>query len=144
MNYRNFQRPNHQGKFGQSQSKPEIDVDKIKKILNGDAETLNQYADELARDYLSPKNESQKLSTSQIRNVLDEIQRMKEYDSTKLQLLRPKLAYAAGRHQGKVNKVRDFRDLIEILIKHTNQYNFPYFKYFIEAIVAYHRLHGGK
>jgi len=141
MNYRNFQRPNHQGKFGQSQSKPEIDVDKIKKILNGDAEILNQYADELARDYLSPKNESQKLSTSQIRNVLDEIQRMKEYDSIKLQLLRPKLAYAAGRHKG---KVKDFRDLIEILLKHTNQHNFPYFKYFIEAIVAYHRFHGGK
>ncbi|RLE01407.1 MAG: type III-A CRISPR-associated protein Csm2 [Candidatus Aminicenantes bacterium] len=139
MNYHNYQNQRYK-----PQGKPERfqpDVDKIKKILNGDAQLLNEYANDLAVDFISPKNERYRLSTSQIRNVLDEIQRMQQYDKTKLQLLRPKLAYAAGRHKG---KVKEFRDLIEELLKYTNQDNFQYFKYFIEAIVAYHRYHGGK
>lgn len=118
-----------------------ISVERLKKIMiQNDAAELNKYADELARYYTAGR-ESEKLTTSQIRNVLDEIQKMKEYDSYKLQLLRPKLAYAAGRHRG---KVKEFRDLMEELIKLTNKENFKIFKYFIEAIVAYHRYHGGK
>ncbi len=114
---------------------------KLKKVLNGDAKELNSYADELAKDYVSPKKESDKLSTSQIRNVLDEIQRMREFDESKLHLLRPKLAYAAGRHGG---RVREFQRLLDIAIKMTNKGNFKNFKNFVEAIVAYHRYHGGK
>ncbi|HEK86298.1 MAG TPA: type III-A CRISPR-associated protein Csm2 [Candidatus Aminicenantes bacterium] len=113
---------------------------RIKKVLDGDAAEMNKYANELAEYYL-PGKENEKLSTSQIRNFLDEIQKMKEFSANKLQLLRPKLAYAAGRHKG---RVRDFRDLIEKLIEKTNKDNFDHFKNFVEAIVAYHRFHGGK
>ncbi|MBC7362151.1 MAG: type III-A CRISPR-associated protein Csm2 [Candidatus Aminicenantes bacterium] len=124
--------PNNQGS--------KIDLNKIEKILKGDAKELNMYADDLAKWFLDAK-ETEKLTTSQIRNVLDEIQRMKEYDEYRIQMLRPKLAYAAGRHKG---RIKDFRELMEKLIQNTNKQNFQYFKNFIEAIVAYHKFHGGK
>lgn len=117
-----------------------IDESRIKKILAGDAKELNEYADALADWYVKGK-EGEKLTTSQIRNVLDEIQKMKDYDEYRLQMLRPKLAYAAGRHKG---KVKEFRDLMEVLIRNTNTTNFSNFKNFVEAIVAYHKFHGGK
>ena len=117
-----------------------VDENRIKKILAGDAKELNEYADSLGNWYVQGR-EGEKLTTSQIRNVLDEIQKMKDYDEYRLQMLRPKLAYAAGRHKG---KVKEFRDLMEVLIKNTNKANFSNFKNFVEAIVAYHKYHGGK
>lgn len=115
------------------------DEQRIEKILNGDALEMNRYAEELAQRFVQGRDD--KLSTSQIRTILGEIQRMKKFDATALQLLRPKLAYTAGRHKG---KVKDFRDLLEAAIKKTNENNFDNFKNFVEAIVAYHKFHGGK
>jgi len=131
-NQRNFNPRDDQG--------VKVDENRIKKILAGDAKELNEYADALADWYVKGKD-NEKLTTSQIRNVLDEIQKMKDYDEYRLQMLRPKLAYAAGRHKG---KVKEFRDLMEVLIKNTNKANFSNFKNFVEAIVAYHKFHGGK
>lgn len=118
----------------------EPNVERLKKILGGDVKELNAYAEELAEKYVSGR-ETEKLSTSQIRSVLDEIQRMREFDHERLQLLRPKLAYAAGRHGG---MVRYFQKLMDLLINMTTKDNYQYFKNFVEAIVAYHRYHGGK
>jgi len=118
-----------------------VDEKRIEKILGGDAFELNKYAEELAQSYMPEKGE--KLSTSQIRAILTEIQKMKEFNPTQLQLLRPKLAYAAGR-QGPKAKIREFRHLLEVLIKKTNKDNFANFKNFVEAIVAYHKYYGGK
>ena len=129
-NQRNFNPRDDQG--------VKVDENRIKKILAGDAKELNQYADSLGNWYVQGKDE--KLTTSQIRNVLDEIQKMKDYDEYRLQMLRPKLAYAAGRHKG----VKEFRQLMEVLIKNTNKTNFSNFRNFVEAIVAYHKFHGGK
>lgn len=136
MNYPKFQGPPRQV----SKGNVVIDEARVKKVLNGDAAEMNKYAEELAMNYVDAGEKNQ-LTTSQIRNFLDEVQKMKEFNANKLQLLRPKLAYAAGRHRG---KVKEFRDLMEVVIKNTNKDNFDYFKYFVEAIVAYHRLHGGK
>lgn len=138
MNHQKFQGPPRQEARGNIL----IDEARVKRVLNGDATEMNKYAEELAKNYvgMSPGDKNQ-LTTSQIRNFLDEVQKMKEFNSNRLQLLRPKLAYAAGRHKG---KVKEFRDLMEVVIKNTNKDNFDYFKYFVEAIVAYHRLHGGK
>lgn len=116
------------------------DEQRIEKILSGDAVEMNKYAEELATHFLQVK-EQDKLSTSQIRTILGEIQKMKKYETTQLQLLRPKLAYAAGRHKG---RVKDFRDLLEAAIRKTNEKNFAMFKNFVEAIVAYHKFYGGK
>ncbi len=131
-----------------------IKIESLKKIIQqGDAEELNNYAEELGKEFTTRKGREKELSTSQIRNILDEIQRIplptgekreekfKEVKN-KLHLLRPKLAYAAGRHRG---RVKDFREVVEAAIKLvTEPEHFKNFRNFIEAIVAYHRYHGGK
>lgn len=117
----------------------EVDKDRLKRILDGDVKELNTYADKLAQRYV--KGKGGRLSTSQLRSVVHEIQRMREFDETKLQLLRLKLAYAAGRHGG---MVRDFREMMETLIGMVNGQNYKFFRSFVEAILAYHTYHTGK
>jgi len=115
-----------------------VDEQKLRKILvEQDYNTLVSYADELGKHFArSPKE----LSTGQIRNVLSELQTLQEYDGARLQLLRPKLAYAAGRHGG---KVKDLHKVLEEAISLTDENNFSLLKNFVEAIVAYHRFYGG-
>jgi CRISPR-associated protein Csm2 len=102
---------------------------------------LNEVAGQLG-GYFAQGGEKDKLSSSQIRNVLDKLQRMKGFDMNRLQLLRPLLAYAAGRHGGKVRELQQISDSAIQLVQ--NQDHFVNFKNFFEAIVAYHRYHGGK
>jgi len=136
------QRYGGHGGRGQSRQELQVDENRLKRILSpgGDAEQLNNYANELG-EYFAKGRESERLSTSQIRGVLSEIQNLRDFDKNRLQLLRPKLAYAAGRHRG---KVADFRNLLDAAIKMTNRENYEQFQNFVEAIVAYHRFHGGK
>ncbi|MEO0088632.1 MAG: type III-A CRISPR-associated protein Csm2 [candidate division WOR-3 bacterium] len=119
----------------------EIREDKLRKIIKeGNAEELNNYAEELGKIF-------KELSTSQIRNILDEIQRISPQDKienikNKLHLLRPKLAYAAGRHKG---RLKEFREVVEKAITYIQDpIHFKNFRNFIEAIVAYHRYYGGE
>ncbi|MFN4227891.1 MAG: type III-A CRISPR-associated protein Csm2 [Candidatus Ratteibacteria bacterium] len=113
------------------------DENRLKKIIKEkDMEELNSYAEELGNGM------KEGLSTSQIRSILDAIQRMKGFDKNKLQLLRPKLAYAAGRHGG---RVKEFQKIIEKAIQFVeNNEEFENFRNFVEAIVAYHKFYGGK
>ena len=106
-------------------------------ILEGNAVSLNEEANKLGEDFYHGG-----LSSSQIRSVLDKLQRMKSFDLTKLQLLRPLLAYAAGRHGGKVKELQKISDRAIQMVQ--NDSHFVNFKNFFEAIVAYHRYHGGK
>jgi CRISPR-associated protein Csm2 len=131
-----------------------INNDILKKIIvEGDVKELNKYADELAQKFITKleieeqsrsgnrRRKEKELTTSQIRNIFDVIQRMTKYDENKLQLLRPKLAYLAGKHGG---RVKEFQTLIEkCLPLVTDDTTFTNFKNFIEAIVAYHKFHGG-
>jgi len=125
------------------------DPEKLKKIIKEkDAKELNSYASELG-DHLryglkqaDKRKTGKALSSSQIRNILDEIQRMHKFDKNKLQLIRPKLAYAAGRHGG---RVKEFQQIMEKAIELVEDENdFEFFKNFVEAIVAYHRFYGGE
>lgn len=121
-------------KMHQSQQQVDPEVDRLKKIFAGDAEELVKYAEDKAREL------HKRLTTSQIRNILDEVQQMREFDKNRLQLLRPKLAYAAGRH----DSVKPLRQILEECIKLTNRENFKTFRNIVEALVAYHRYYGGK
>jgi len=77
------------------------------------------------------------LSTSQVRNVLDAIQMMKQFDRNELQLLRPKLAYAAGKKQN----IRPFRAILDEAIGYVKtEEDFRTFRSLVEALVAYHAL----
>ncbi len=130
---------------------PEItEADRQAIILEGDAIKLNDKAKELGaylcKDHYSAEQKKpiKKLSSSQIRNILDEIQGMKEqqFNQKRLQLLRPKMAYAAGRHKGKVMVLQQVTDQAIQMV--TNKEQFENFRHFFEAIVAYHRYYGGE
>ncbi|MFH1725982.1 MAG: type III-A CRISPR-associated protein Csm2 [Elusimicrobiota bacterium] len=105
--------------------------------LRGNAQKIVEVADKIGKQL-----QRMNMSTSQVRAVLDEIQRMKAHSPNKLHLLRPKLAYAAGRHGP---AVRFFQRHLDIALQRTakNPGYFKGLKDLVEAIVAYHRYHGG-
>jgi len=121
-------------------------IDKIKKILDGDVEQLNKFAEYIGKKY-APQNEvekKEKLTTSQIRNILDDVQKMKKEDVTsgRYQLLRPKLAYVAGKNK-KSKGLKEIRNILDIsLIEIKNSWErFENFRNFFEAIVGYHKFY---
>ena len=120
-----------------------VDHNKICNILDGNYELLVNYSEELGRKY-APKNKSKKekdskLSSSQIRNILDSIQRMKKFDRNQLLRIRPKLAYAAGKALEE-NSLRELQPILDKAIEETtSDKRFENFKEFLEAIVGYHR-----
>ena len=90
-----------------------------------------------------------RLKTSQIRKFLDAVNRIRAesegregYDyRTEVVLLKPKIAYAAGRH----NEVKYLMTVLEpCMSKVTNSSDFQQYSRLVEAIVAYHRYHGGR
>lgn len=114
-------------------------------ILAGDSEKLVENAEKLG-EHLSKGG----LSTSKIRGIFSEVKQMREYERDRLNLLRPKMAYTAGRHGSKergklVGPIVDLQEVLDECIKRTsNEKKFENFKYFFEAILAYHRYYGGK
>ncbi len=116
---------------------------KLNEILEGNAKVMVECANKLG-EYLSKddRRKRKKLTTSQIRSIFSQVQRMK-FDPNELNLLRPYLAYAAGRH--KHTKVEDLQDVLDTAIqKVNNEEHFKNFKKFFEAILAYHKFHGGE
>jgi len=87
------------------------------------------------------------LKTSQIRRIFSEFKRIHtnirkgQFDKGKILLMKPKLAYVAGRHE-------EAKPLVEVLsegikkISDADDYN-RMFQLF-EAILAYHKYYGGK
>ncbi len=85
------------------------------------------------------------LTTSQIRNIYSAVKKMQmkgELDTHKLLMLKPKLAYAAKRHGGGVNTLKDvLTQAIDLVGSDSKKFN--RFVDFFEAILAYHKFHGG-
>jgi len=123
-------------------------VEEIKKelpsILAGDSKKLVENARRLG-EHLGGR-----LSTSQIRSIFSEVKQMRRYDEDRLNLLRPKMAYTAGKHgsrvQGKlVGPIVDLQEILDKCIERiSSEEEFENFKNFFEAILAYHRYYGGK
>lgn len=123
--------------------------DRISKwITEGIKDTeVVQFADEFGR-FISMN----RLTTSQIRNVFGEMRRiqMKGFDSerTSFILLKPKLAYAVKRHGGK--GLSKFYDLFKMAYESVNpskdgaSTRYDNFISLVEAILAFHKFHGGK
>jgi CRISPR-associated protein Csm2 len=80
-----------------------------------------------------------KVSTSQLRNVYDCV--IKAHDVNEMKMIRPKLAYIAGR--GKQDDEKKFFGFIDGVIKtiKTDDQR-KNFKVFFESIVAYHKFYG--
>ena len=86
------------------------------------------------------------LTTSQIRNIYGAVKKMQmkggELDTHKLLMLKPKLAYAAKRHGGGVDALKDvLTQAIDLVGK--DKEKFSRFVDFFEAILAYHKFYGG-
>jgi CRISPR-associated protein Csm2 len=120
------------------------DLTKLQKILNGEAEELVKYASFLGERFApqSDKERKVKLSSSQIRGILDDVQSMKKLNWQKLQLLRPKLAYITGKNKDSVS-LKELQIILDNAIELVSgdEKKFENFKNFFEAIVGYHRFH---
>lgn len=87
----------------------------------------------------------ERLTTSQIRNIYGAVKKMQmkgELDTHKLLMLKPKLAYAAKRHGGGVETLKDvLTQAIDLVGDDSKKFN--RFVDFFEAILAYHKFYGG-
>ncbi len=108
-----------------------------------EARNLVERADGIGREL---KDKS--VTTSQIRNFLDEVNRIEaenrrskgSFDESQVVFLDIQLAYAAGRE----DKLKDFARLFSAAIKQVRSTeDFDRFVKFTQAVVAYHRFHGG-
>jgi len=87
------------------------------------------------------KEYAKDLTTHQLRNIFQEIK--KANDIASLKLIRPNLAYIAGRLDGNKKNEKTFVAFLDSLIKEVKDDNhLENFKDFMEAIVAYHKFHG--
>ncbi len=83
------------------------------------------------------------ITTHQLRNIFQEIKKAKDLAS--LKLIRPNLAYIAGRLEGKAENAKSFVAFIDSLIKEVkDESQLENFKDFMEAVVAYHKFYGNK
>lgn len=109
--------------------------------------------DEIAKS--EAKKFAERIRISQIRNIYSAITRLRnEYQRedkrfeavrARLVMLRPRLAYAAGRH----SEVRPFQQLFDSAIQavlDSGNKNLALENFFAlaEAVVAYHKFHGAK
>ena len=134
-----------------------MEIDGVVKVTswieNGLTNEAIQYA-ELFGKNLSPKGLGSRdaLTTSQIRNIYGEVQRlrMKGFNKKALLLLRPRLAYMTARKGTEGSK--EFKKVIDkalttVLEAETDkemEKRFENFADFFEAVLAYHRAFGGK
>lgn len=130
----------------------------IRKIIDGDTKLLVEIADKLGRrwgkELDSRKNggtekRDERLTRSQIRNIFNSVKKIEmhglEAKRKDFLLLKPKLAYAAGK-SGSTKALEELRDRLTIAIDYVgdSQERFENFCDFFEAILAYHRAAGGK
>jgi len=117
-------------------------------VKNGITDDAVEEADKIGKELANNK-----LTTSQIRNIFGEMRRiqMNGYKKEKASflLLKPKLAYAVKRNENK-GTIKFFEvfsagyDAIDKKNDDTGQKQFENFMKFLEAILAYHKYHGGK
>ncbi len=115
-----------------------------------DPQKLVTIAEEIAIAITSgPPN--QRVTTSQIRNIFGTVKNLEskgvvtEEVISKLVLLKPKLAYASGRHD--IQALKYLAGILSNaidLVYAQREKRFENFCKFFEAILAYHKAHGGK
>lgn len=121
--------------------------EELGRLAEWDAADLVKRADEIGNEL------SRRMTTTKIRGFLDEVNRIdaehkgkkSSFDSSQVILLKPLLAYAAGRERGEERRIlTDFADLFSAAAdKVNNAEDFKRFVDFTRAVVAYHRYHGG-
>ena len=136
----NYQRPRNQN-FEKDYKNWKNDFD-IKWITNGITKEAIKFCDDFG--VFLYKN---KLSSSQIRNVYGELKRIQmkgfENEKTSFILLKPKMAYAVVRDGKKgLNALGEVFDKAFDAVN--SEIEFNNLMDFMEAVLAYHKAHGGK
>jgi CRISPR-associated protein Csm2 len=140
------------GRFEQRDNYGSEFAGKLKNLETVSAETIVETADAVGK-YLGRKTDSNPeaidLKVNQIRRFLDAVRKIendikaKSFDQVKdaIVLLRPKLAYAAGREP----KVKPLMNVLDpaICSGAKSEENFQKLLKLIEGIIAYHRYYGG-
>lgn len=90
---------------------------------------------------------SRTLATSQIRRLLSRVNALSvrfahQFEPSEIPLLKVQLAYAAARQQKAVGPLAQV--LMPAVDRIHDEADFRWFAKFVEAIVAYHRYHGGR
>ncbi len=133
---------------------PPVDRDRLRRILvDGDDEELVRFADEVGRELTE-----QGLRASQVRKFFAEVRRLGAEARVgsqpdrharvfrRLNLLRPKLAYQVGRNIAGLPYLRNVLDpAIQLVVEdRSNPNRLVRFVELFEAILAYHKFHGGQ
>ncbi len=111
-----------------------------KRVITEGGDILVKKAEQLGKQL------ARNLTTSQIRNIYGAVKKMQmkgELDTHKLLMLKPKLAYAAKRHGGGVDTLKE---VLTQAIDHvgSDSKKFNRFVDFFEAILAYHKAYDGR
>lgn len=116
------------------------------------ANSFGKFLTEEYKDRNDRNNNIGSLTTSQIRKFFGELKRIQaDFPNKKghVPLLKAKLAYAVGRDMGRKRAKSKIQELYEELEKAISVIgdsykNYSRFVSLVEAIVAFHKLHGGK
>lgn len=130
-------------------------VGRLGSLKDWETENLVERAEAVAKELVT-SDPDKGMSTSQIRNFLDEVNLIwgeverdrEKFDRSRVVLLKPLLAYSAGRLGDKDAKkplLEGFHDLFSAAADRVKtREDFESYKDFARAVVAYHRYHGGK
>ncbi len=116
-----------------------------KNILCGDGKTIVQVSEEIAKQTSGKGG----VTTTQIRKIFGDLkrhqyQKFDEKSLNKIYLIRPKLAYTFARHS-RYKGIDLLLGTIDFLLsKVESKEDFNNVVSFFEAILAYHKKHGGK
>ncbi len=100
-------------------------------IPNLSAEKYDEFCN-LTKEYVNEKNFQKNITTSKIRNIFTAVNNAKNIKN--LKMLRPKLAYLAGRDK---NTKFFMNDLDKLIKQVSNEDELKSFKQYFEAIVCY-------
>lgn len=103
---------------------------------------LSDVIDQISK-FVKNKLKKDVITPTQIRNIYNRIVKI-EGNVTKLQLLRPKLAFVAGKFGSDTNKKAVIDFFMDIIKDVNNPSQVKNFKMFMEAVVAYHKYHHGE
>lgn len=116
-------------------------IKKLNHLVDLTVDDLVKHAESLGK-YLSQNN----LKTNQIRKFLDAVKKVesdggKGFSRDEVKLLKPKLAYAAGRQ----SEVKPLMQVLDPCIDRVDtKEDFKRFARLVESIVAYHKFYGGR
>lgn len=142
-------KPKDSGGFRNDPPRTRVSREDLSAILDGNAQMLVRTAEGIAKNDLTAGRN--KVTTSQIRNIFGAVKTLEAKGSAdekiinRLILLKPKLAYIAGRNR-EVSGLEVLRDVLSEAIDLVDEKKerFAAFCQFFEAILAYHKAHGGK